>query len=130
MHGPRVPFLAAIASAGALLVGSVSSLLVGGWPDVSLGRVLEIGTALVASGFLFFVKRWIAKQEEADRKVMDTIREATEHQRAFEARVSEFMGLVKGHLGLHSEDSDPAIRSGHERRTQQDRRIIRAGGGD
>jgi len=126
MHGSRIPFFAAIASAGALLLGSVSSLLVGAWPDVSLGHIVEVSLAVVASGFLFFVRKWIARQEEADRKVMDTIREATEHQLAFESRVTEFMGMVKGHLGLHREESDPSllISDGSERRTRAQRRIV------
>ena len=129
MHGPRALFLAAVGGAWALLVGSVSSLLVGAsWPD--LGHVVEVSLAVVASGFLYFVRRWIAKQEEADRKVMDTIREQTEHQRAFESRVCEFMGLVKGHLNLHSEDSDPALMVRQGERRQQDRRIIRPDGRD
>lgn len=130
MHGPRFSLLAAIGSAWALLVSSVSSLLAGAsWPDVSASHVVEIAVALMASGFLFLVRKWIAKQEEADRAVMDTLRKHIEHQQGFDEKVTEFMGLVKGHLNLHSEDSDPAmqIRQG-ERRKQQDRRIVRPDG--
>ena len=131
MHGPRFSLLAAIGSAWALLVGSVSSLLAGAsWPDVSASHVVEIAVALMASGFLYLVRKWISKQEEADRAVMDTLRKHIEHQQRFDGRVTEFMGLVKGHLGLHSEDSDPAlmVRKG-ERRQQQNRRIIQPGEG-
>ena len=132
MHGPRALFLTAVGGAWALLFGSVSSLLAGAaWPDVSVGHVVEIAVALMASGFLYLVRKWISKQEEADRAVMDTLRKHIEHQQRFDGRVTEFMGLVKGHLNLHSEDSDPAlmVRQG-ERRQQQDRRIIRPDGRD
>lgn len=124
MHGSRIPFFAATWSAAALLIGSVSSLLFD-VPSLSAEHVVEIGTAFVASGFLYFVRRWIAKQEDADRKVVDTLREEIERRQKFEREVSEFMGLVKGHLGLHGHDSDPSllIEGGRpERRIIVDRR--------
>jgi len=124
VHGSRIPFFAAIASAGALLVGSVSSLVVGAWPDV--GRVIEMALAIVASGFLYFVRAWIKRQEDADRKVMDTLREEIERRQGFERQVAGSLGLIMGHLGLHREDSDPSllVAPGEERRAMSERRII------
>jgi len=127
VHGPRFSLLAAIAGAWTLLVSSVSSLLAGAsWPDVSAGHVVEIAVALMASGFLYLVRKWIAKQEDADRKVMDTISEEIDRRQKFEREVAGSLGLIMGHLGLHREDSDPGllVAPGEERRAMSERRII------
>ncbi len=100
--------IAAITSAVAGLASGSASLTFNA--DVILGWI----TALMAGGFLFFVRRWMAEREENDRKVMDTLRIQNEKQAKFERDVSHFMGQVQGRLGLHRYDSDPEIHAPKE----------------
>lgn len=105
------PYLgAAILSAAGAFVSAVTSFAVGAFSPGSIEGILELVTAAMAGGFLYLVRKWMEEREAADRRLMDTFREHSETQRAFESQVTHFMGLVSGKLGLY--DSDPKMRAG------------------
>lgn len=102
MHDWKISsFIVAIGSAGATAVAAVVSLVLPG------DKIVEWIVLSVAAGFLFFVRKWIHDQEEADRRLMDTLRKHIERQQRFEEYVLHFVGQVQGRLGLHSINSDP-----------------------
>lgn len=134
-HGPRLRFFAAVTGALSVVAAAVSDVVLH-LPNMSAEHIAELGVAGMAAGFFFLVRKWITKQEKADRDVLDTIRalneeyresihQLAEQQREFQVKVSEFMGLVCGRLGVHRADSDPGLRieGGEEQRTIE-RRVI------
>jgi hypothetical protein len=109
--------VAAIASAAASLTSGIAAF------SLSADKVLGGVAALMAGGFLFFVRKWMSEREDNDRRVMDTLRaqnEKAEKQSDKQAEIERvlyhFIGQVQGRLGLHSIDSDPAIeiRTAHK----------------
>lgn len=103
--GSRFPLLTAAIASGAASVGSAVASIT--FPS---DRILAVATALMASGFLYFVKRWMSERETAEREMVDTIRKHIEQQSSFEREVYHFMGLVKGHFGIHNADSNPELK--------------------
>jgi hypothetical protein len=100
--GLRVPSLpAAVLSAVGTIASGVGSIV---FPRDTL---LGLATALMATGFLYFVRRWMQEREAADREAVDTLRKHIEKQDRFEREVIHFMGQVQAHLGLRRYDSDP-----------------------